>query len=190
MDRFYKVAKRPSIGREGGQRGVVLIIGMIFLLLLTIVGIGSMSMVTMNELMTTNMHNQSKAFHGAEAGLTHCEVTQVKPVNWINVGDLVENWWQDSEIWATAGIDMPIEGLIKSVTNVDGLVSNPLCVIEYVGDVTADQSVNYRAGAAGAKALFRLTANAPGADARTEAIVESIYVCGDAVCVPNATLEM
>lgn len=51
------------------QRGAVLVVGLLLLLVLTLVGVASMQMTTLQERMAGNMREQEQAFQGAEAAL-------------------------------------------------------------------------------------------------------------------------
>lgn len=66
-------ATRPRSVRCAGQpshhSGAVLIIGLIILVVMTILGIGSMRTSALEELMARQSKEQSGAFHAAEAGM-------------------------------------------------------------------------------------------------------------------------
>lgn len=55
------------------QRGVVLIISLIILLLMTIIGISSIKMTTLEERMAGNLRDQNLSFQSAEAALVEGE---------------------------------------------------------------------------------------------------------------------
>jgi len=55
------------------QKGVVLIIGLIMMLLLTIIGLSAIRGSNMQELMTSNMRDRNMAFQAAEAALRFAE---------------------------------------------------------------------------------------------------------------------
>ncbi len=59
--------------REYSQRGSVLIVSLIFLLLLTIVGVSSMNMTNLEERMASNFRDHDMAFQAAEAALLEAE---------------------------------------------------------------------------------------------------------------------
>lgn len=54
---------------SGYQQGMVLVIGLIFLLLMTIIGVTSIQTTTLDERMAENLRNRNVAFQGAEAAL-------------------------------------------------------------------------------------------------------------------------
>lgn len=57
----------------GSQRGVVLVVGLIFLLLMTVIGITSIQTTTLDERMAGNANDRNIAFQAAEAGLRRAE---------------------------------------------------------------------------------------------------------------------
>ncbi|RBP70380.1 PilX N-terminal domain-containing pilus assembly protein [Marinobacter nauticus] len=59
--------------RFDAERGSVLIVSLIFLLLLTIVGVSSMSMTNLEERMAGNFRDHDSAFQAAEAALLDAE---------------------------------------------------------------------------------------------------------------------
>lgn len=64
--------KQRSGGRQA-QRGAVLVIGLIFLALLTLMGIAAYSNATLEERMAGNTRDRMRAFEAAETALRDCE---------------------------------------------------------------------------------------------------------------------
>ncbi len=56
------------------QRGAILVIALLFLVLLTIIGVSSMSGVTLEEKMAGNLREQNLAFQAAESALRDAEI--------------------------------------------------------------------------------------------------------------------
>src|SRR5690625_827329 len=54
---------------QRSQRGVALIVGLVFLLLLTIIGLSSSNTAVMQERMAGNVAQANKSFQGAEGNL-------------------------------------------------------------------------------------------------------------------------
>ena len=165
------------------QQGAVLIVGLVLLLVLTVVGTSSLSTVTLEERMVSNMQNANKAFQGAELGLIDCE-TRVgstthnllnTAVGMIDVGtyDANPNWWSNVSFWVDK-TKSTVSSVIKGSTNPDGLQSEPVCVVEYVGDGRSSVTASY--SPADAKPVYRVTAFSFGANTNSQAVVESIYV--------------
>lgn len=55
------------------QRGAVLVVGLVFLLLMTLIGVTAFSVATQEERMAGNTRDQLRAFEAAEAALRDCE---------------------------------------------------------------------------------------------------------------------
>jgi type IV pilus assembly protein PilX len=56
------------------QQGAILVIALLFLVLLTIIGISSISSVTLEERMAGNLREQTTAFQAAESALRDAEI--------------------------------------------------------------------------------------------------------------------
>lgn len=183
-----------------GQRGAVLLVGMIVLLVLTLIGTSSMGTVTLSERMVSNMQNANKAFQGAEAVLSECEdfvrgsdFAQLENELTDSLSDLASRthriidvgvitgtkWWDDDLAFALYGTAATASGLTKTTLNPDGLVEVPRCITEYVGNGKSSQDAeDLYAGAGttpGDKLLYRVTGFSKGADASSETVVESLF---------------
>ena len=55
------------------ERGVVLVMAMVFLLILTLIGVTTMSTTVLQEKMAGNMQDKNAAFQAAESALTSGE---------------------------------------------------------------------------------------------------------------------
>ena len=64
------------------QRGAALIIGLIFLVLLTLIGVTAMQSTTMEEKMAGNMRERDRAFQGAESALRSAELAVMGQSPW------------------------------------------------------------------------------------------------------------
>lgn len=69
-----------STFRPGAQRGAVLIVGLLLLLVLTMLGVTSMRSAMLEERMTGNVQDNVVAFQAAEAGLREGELLLQSPV--------------------------------------------------------------------------------------------------------------
>ncbi|MAY42817.1 MULTISPECIES: PilX N-terminal domain-containing pilus assembly protein [unclassified Neptuniibacter] len=58
---------------KSDQKGAVLIVALIFLVVLSLIGVSSMQGTTMQETMSGNLRDQYSAFNAAEAGLREGE---------------------------------------------------------------------------------------------------------------------
>jgi type IV pilus assembly protein PilX len=62
------------------QQGAILVIALLFLVLLTIIGISSISSVTLEERMAGNLREQTTAFQAAESALRDAEIDLEKDI--------------------------------------------------------------------------------------------------------------
>jgi type IV pilus assembly protein PilX len=58
---------------RSNQRGAVLVVGLIFLAMLTLMGVAAYSVATQEEKMAGNSRDRMRAFEAAEASLRDCE---------------------------------------------------------------------------------------------------------------------
>ena len=65
-----KTARTP----QRRQKGAILVIALLFLVLLTIIGVSSISGVTLEEKMASNLREQNVAFQAAESALRDAEI--------------------------------------------------------------------------------------------------------------------
>jgi type IV pilus assembly protein PilX len=63
-----------TIGTRRRQEGAILVIALLFLVLLTIIGISSIAGVTLEEKMAGNLRDQNVAFQAAESALRDAEI--------------------------------------------------------------------------------------------------------------------
>lgn len=162
------------------QNGMVLVVGLIFLLVLTIIGITSMSSSVLTEKMTQNMRDTSKSFSAAEASLTDGEswvqqqtatpsaVTACStPPCQVWQYNVLGNFYQQPDSWWQA------QGSTFS-GSLYGVVSQPRYVIEQFSFVPYDLSPDTASKGRGYY-YYRITARGSGATSTANSIVQSIY---------------
>lgn len=142
------------------QRGAILVVALILLVLLGIMGTTSLRSVIFQEKVTAQMHDQNLAFEAAEAGLSWCEkfygelpfayVSPEDKVNSVRIGDEIADtndpmsavvvqreanasWYQAETFWISNAHEADI-GLADSDEQLSGLAQNPRCVRERVVD--------------------------------------------------------
>ncbi len=64
-----KIERNSAIRPRGGQRGAVLVVGLILLMVLTVLGISSMNTATLELVMAGNAQYHQQAFQAAETGI-------------------------------------------------------------------------------------------------------------------------
>lgn len=162
------------------QQGAALVFGLIFLVLLTILGMSAMSISTLEERMAGNTRDRSLAFQVAEAALRDCESTlqgasappfySTANASGMYIPQTGQNWWEVIS-WTSANSRM------YAGTALDGISSQPRCIVEelpYVVGAVGNQSL--RAGQQQEETgMYRITSRAPGANATTVVMLQSIY---------------
>ena len=73
MSAAYRRHSPAADIRRWEQRGAVLVVGLIFLALLTLIGVTAYSVATQEERMAGNARDRLRAFEAAEAALRDCE---------------------------------------------------------------------------------------------------------------------
>ncbi len=162
------------------QDGVVLITGLIFLLVLTMIGISTMGNSALTERMTQNFRDTSNAFVAAEAALADGESwlrTQVTPTTnvttcstppckiWAynastNFVQLADSWWQ------TQGVPFS--------SSLYGVASQPVYVMEEYSFVPYELSPDAISKGRGYY-YYRVTARGTGATSTSRAFIQSMY---------------
>ncbi len=162
------------------QRGVVLITGLIFLLVLTLIGISTMGASTLTEKMTQNFRDTSTAFVAAEAALSDGEswlnaqttpsvmvtTCSTPPCNvWVynattNFTQLSDSWWQT-------------QGRTFS-SSLYGVAAQPVYVMEEYSFVPYELSPDALSKGRGYY-YYRVTARGIGATNTSRAYIQSMY---------------
>jgi type IV pilus assembly protein PilX len=101
------------------QRGVALVIALVFLLLLTILGITAMSTTSLEEKMAGNVKDRNSAFQSAEITLAAGE-------SWVaNLLDKPSFPSQSTGLYLTSSTDQPVWNIIDWASNVVIYPNNP-----------------------------------------------------------------
>jgi type IV pilus assembly protein PilX len=183
------------------EHGAVLVVALVMVLVLTLIGVSGRGSVTRDEKMVSNMQNATKSFQGAEAALNECEnflrtrqvvnLVQVDAVDdiadlqaqngrVIAIGSFPAGWWEDTVFWAAAGTPSVIASIARTDDNPDGVVGQPRCFTEYIGNGTSsmdsDASLYPGANSPNSKLVYRVTAFSFGADTKSQSVVESLFI--------------
>ena len=163
------------------ERGAVLVIALLMLLIMTILGVTAMQMSRMEERMAGNSRDLNLAFQGAEAGLRNGEnrlrVLTVRPATCTTAPcnlwrrDLITVSKRDQSLtwWATNGFEYGV----AATAEVTGVTRDPMIVVEEVGFVPDSLTVGH--GPPEGRNFYRVTANSSGASNTAEAVLESTY---------------
>lgn len=166
------------------QRGVVLAISLIFLLLLTLIGVTAMQSTTLQERMAGNFRNRDLAFQAAEAGLRSAEdwidgIVSTAALDGAN-GKLGDGDTEPDYL----SMDWSGNEAFDCGVNIENIASQPRCVVKYLGKTAG--SANNRSptpdtsygGGAGRPTLyhFQITVRGVGGSANAEVFLRSRYV--------------
>jgi type IV pilus assembly protein PilX len=178
--------KLPQISHpHAAQRGAVLVISLILLLVMTVLGLAAMQVTRMEERMAGNYRDVNIAFQSAEAGLRDaenrirdmierpatcatapCAVPSVWERNLPeldNLRDKTGEWWDDNALEYGADDDHEIEQA----------TADPRVLIEDAGFVPDSLTVGHAAPEG--RNFYRITANSFGATVTARAMLESTY---------------
>jgi type IV pilus assembly protein PilX len=176
-----------SITRSHDQRGMALVMALVFLVLLTLLGITAMSTSSLEEKMAGNSKDRGLAFQAAESALLHGENWIANQVNLpiFDPSDLTDGLhlpsttatpvWTDAggtNVWAGNDI-MTFSGLTK-------VWAQPKVIVENLGPLRDPNESLGMPGAGsptshGATNAFRVTARGVGGTAFASVMVQSVY---------------
>ena len=168
------------------QNGATLVVAMLMLLVLTVLGLTTMSMTRFEERMAGNSRDVNLAFQGAEAGLRDAE-ERIRTWNeftvpaacvtapcsvWqqnylpVDLRDQLYGWWTGNATeYGVAGT--------QEVTEV---VRDPLVVVEDLDFVPDSAALTPGYSHQTGRSFYRITANSVGASNTAEAVLESTFV--------------
>lgn len=172
------------------QRGAVLIFCLVFLLVLTLMGVSSMESTILEERMAGNMQDYSVAFQAAESALTDAEQWLAAQLLWPSTSDDGSTgvwvrdsmdpdtgnsvpWWRESSIdnatwWSNNG---------RAAEGESDLAADPRFIIEEYRVASRGESVAIGTGVQNRTRVFhRITARGTGRNASTVVVLQSTYV--------------
>lgn len=185
-----KGMKNTAYCPRRNQRGAVLIFCLVFLLVLTMMGVTSMESAVLEERMAGNMQDFNAAFQAAESSLETGENWLTGETIWpptsadgsttVWIRDAMDpsvsdslHWWQDSARdsgtwWGNNGIE---------VSAVEGVATPPHYIIEEVSTVTSGQSIGIGSGLQNRIRVFhRITARGSGVGDAAVVQLQSTFV--------------
>lgn len=154
-----KLNMKPHSARRQ-QKGVVLIMSLVILVLITLVGLSTIRTTTMEEKMAGNSRDRDKAFQAAEAAVQAClamldvdPALYTAPKHTPTVSPAYP-LWEVAANWNTGSANsLPV--------NIDptGLAQAPRCLVENLGGAGS----------------YRVTGRAVGASAQTVVMLQATY---------------
>ena len=156
------------------QRGAALIVSLVFLIVLTLLGVSSMRTTTLQERMAGNLRDSNLAFQAAEAGLRDAEefLQQATLPVFNGTDGLLQrqddaglaSFWKTYD-WAGESADAPA---------ILGVAANPQYVIEELPPVPAEGD-SLRFGALPDVGFYRVTARAVGGTTDAVSVLQITY---------------
>lgn len=167
------------------QHGSILIVSLMILVVLTMIGVSSMTTTSLQERMAGNFRDRQIAFQAAELTLAYAEDYARNSINsasiFNNTNGLYDTydgptnlnafnttWWT-----GTSSVVLP--------TTIDQVRTQPRYIIEYRGDIGEDEGTSINVGGYGVSAgggliaNFRVTVRATGLSDNTKIILQSNY---------------
>lgn len=171
---------RNFIMKHFSQRGMVLITGLVFLIVLTLIATSIMDSSVFAEKMTYNSRDTTSAFEAAESALGDGElwiqnqITAPKPVTACSTPPcLVWNYDALGNFYSQSGSWWQSQGRAFSTT-LSGVATQPRYIIEYYSYVPYELSPEATSQGKGYY-FYRVTARGNGISNNAYAVVQSIY---------------
>lgn len=169
------------------QSGVVLVMSLIILLIVTLLGISSIQITSLQVRMTRNFHDSNLAFQSAESAIQDAEkyletVTTLTPFKeaGANANGLYEAAVPPAtEIWKTAGL-WTGSNVRAAPTAISGIAAQPIYIVEFVQTVVAEEDrlnlYNIGSGSgSGRSQVFRVTTYGTGGTLSGHVLIQSTY---------------
>lgn len=151
------------------QSGAVLIIGLVFLVLLTIIGMTAMQVTTMQEKMAGNARDHDLAFQNAEAGLRNGEVYLAGRSFWAFNAACTNALCAagSAPAWETYAWNGTKD--VLATTTLSGVYSQARYFAEYKGEVKCSDCSR------GFKSVYSLVAMGTGANSNSRAYLREVF---------------
>lgn len=174
------------------QRGAILFVSLIILLILTIIGVTSMSSVTMEERMAGNLRDGDLALQASEAALRSAEAwllgTGAEPAKCSTLGSACATAWDEGVLpdlsfqtdawWTSNGRLYTNAAGGNALTGGDGsgpyVAANPEFVIEFQNFVPDSLVVGHKNAQEG-RQYFLVTGRAHGGSISAESVLQTSY---------------
>jgi type IV pilus assembly protein PilX len=174
---------------NSAQRGLVLPIVLIFLVIMMLLGTAMIRNVTLEEKMAGNMRNRNLAFQAAEQALRFCETSvQLGNMTALNLklnaegpiktgANAGKNYWELKSYWADPNFAVTVPPVSLQSSGA-ALASAPQCMVEVItAPITSSTSTAAQDRDNGnQKTQFRVTARGVGLDANTVVQLQSYIV--------------
>ena len=117
----------------GRQRGVVLIIALIMLMVVTMLSVSTLSVTAQQERMSGNVRDRNMAFQAAEAAVQWCLIKTKTDTAWIAANKQTPATPPTQELWKThTWTGSP--SIAVTMGTGSGLNADPRCLLEDLGN--------------------------------------------------------
>ncbi|MGB0732460.1 MAG: pilus assembly PilX family protein [Pontibacterium sp.] len=172
------------------QKGSVLIVALILLLIMTLIGTAGIEVTALEDKMTLNMRDRHMAFEGAEAALlqaeAYIEATSLSSSQFTEAGSNglytpstngTAHWEQNYAAIVASGTDK-YRTFTASGDAFSQLESSnmPVYIIELVDEVASSPSLEVGQVVTSSNAYYRITAWARGLTSASEVRLQSVYL--------------
>ena len=167
------------------QHGSILIISLMILVVLTMIGVSSMSSTSLQERMAGNFRDRQIAFQAAEMTLAYAEDYARNNINSASIFNNTNGYYKEHDgptsfnafnasWWSNTGSQV-------LPTTISQVRTQPRYVIEYRGDIGESEGTSINLSGYGESAgggiisNFRVTVRATGLSDNTQVILQSNY---------------
>lgn len=180
-----------GVRRAGKQAGFVLVAALMFLMLLTILGLAASRVASVEVIMASNFRDMDRAFSATEAALRDAEIrvtgyntNPATPVNPYGFNSNCTNGLCDSvanipslDFFGAAepGRHSVPLGTTTGSPTLGGVANQPRYLIENVSRTTSTSGMA-ETTAGGSQRLYRITAQGTGLKASTRITLQEVYV--------------
>ena len=160
------------------QRGSVLLVSLIMLLLLTLVAVGGMQGTILQERMTGNLRDRDLAFQAAEAALREAEAFIRNNPTPVTIYDNSSGLYQVNNAnrpdWSTRNTTAG-NGARTYAGNFQGVAAQPIYYIEEISTLQPAGTETEAGTAVPPPPFFRVTALGTGGSATTQVVLTSVF---------------
>jgi type IV pilus assembly protein PilX len=163
----------------GRQRGAALVVGLIFLAMLSLMGVAAYMVANQEERMAGNTRDRIRAFEAAEASLRDCESLlggfgTLPTFNGSN-GMYAAPAFGDPQVYET--VDWRNGSVRVIPTTIPDVAVQPRCIIEQVGQIEVRRLSDARSGPLEVtiETIYRITAMGYGINTSTAVNLQTMF---------------
>ncbi len=160
------------------QAGAALVMGMIFLVLITVLGLTTLGVSALEERMASNARDRVRAFQAAEAALRYCEEA-ITPYTLFNGSNGMyqpaaagqDPRWETANVWTgTNSAERDCDG----ATCISLVDEQPRCIAEELPNILQEGSLKVgESGTSETYRFYRVTARGVGVSDKTVVMLQS-----------------